>query len=205
MSGAVASRCRISTCGDAVSRSGLRSRVSGATSRRRSPSRQTSPGKAGGDYWNTNYPQPTYVSSRRYALHVETTAYSAFDFRQAGFHEIEVWAVPDHIELTARPSFPGLVEALSERFGRQPPFLNGSMAAPSSASRTARDPSSGSNDDCRRRQGLRASGAKIGSACAIHRSARGCSGTGRRTRIDILVCLSASQSWQTGASGSSAM
>src|SRR5690606_31309866 len=39
-------------------------------------------GKAGGDYWTTNYPQPTYVSSRRYALHVETTAYSAFDFRR---------------------------------------------------------------------------------------------------------------------------
>lgn len=23
----------------------------------------------GGDYYNTNYPQPTYISSRRYALH----------------------------------------------------------------------------------------------------------------------------------------
>jgi alpha-glucosidase len=41
-------------------------------------------GKAGGDYWNTNYPQPTYVSSRKYALHLETTAYSAFDFRHLG-------------------------------------------------------------------------------------------------------------------------
>lgn len=79
-------------------------------------------GKAGGDYWNTNYPQPTYLSSRRYALHVETTAYSAFDFRQDGFHEVEVWAVPDRIELTARPSFPALVEAMAERFGRQPPL-----------------------------------------------------------------------------------
>jgi alpha-glucosidase len=79
-------------------------------------------GKSGGDYWNTNYPQPTYVSSRRYALHVETTAYSAFDFRQEGFHEIEVWTIPDRIELTARPTFAGLVEALSDRFGRQPPL-----------------------------------------------------------------------------------
>ena len=79
-------------------------------------------GKAGGDYWSTNYPQPTYMSSRRYALHVATTAYSAFDFRQTGFHEIEIWAVPDHIELTARPIFASLVEALSERFGRQPPL-----------------------------------------------------------------------------------
>ena len=79
-------------------------------------------GKSGGDYWNTNYPQPTYLSSRRYALHVETTAYSAFDFRQDDFHEIEIWAVPERIELTARPTFVALVEAMSERFGRQPPL-----------------------------------------------------------------------------------
>jgi alpha-glucosidase len=79
-------------------------------------------GKSGGDYWNTNYPQPTYLSSRRYALHVETTAYSAFDFRRDRFHEIEVWAVPERIEITARPTFITLVEAMSERFGRQPPL-----------------------------------------------------------------------------------
>ena len=79
-------------------------------------------GKSGGDYWNTNYPQPTYLSSRRYALHVETTAYSAFDFRRGDFHEIEIWAVPERIELTARPTFIALVEAMSDRFGRQPPL-----------------------------------------------------------------------------------
>jgi alpha-glucosidase len=79
-------------------------------------------GKSGGDYWNTNYPQPTYLSSRRYALHVETTAYSVFDFRRDDFHEIEIWAVPERIELTTRPTFLSLVEAMSERFGRQPPL-----------------------------------------------------------------------------------
>jgi len=79
-------------------------------------------GKSGGDYWNTNYPQPTYLSSRRYALHVETTAYSAFDFRRDCFHEIELWAIPKRIELTARPTFIGLVEVMAERFGRQPPL-----------------------------------------------------------------------------------
>lgn len=79
-------------------------------------------GKSGGDYWNTNYPQPTYISSRRYALHVETTAYSVFDFRHGDFHEIEIWAVPEKIELTARPTFAALVEAMSDRFGRQPPL-----------------------------------------------------------------------------------
>ncbi|MDR3513059.1 MAG: alpha-glucosidase [Caulobacteraceae bacterium] len=77
-------------------------------------------GGGGGDYYNTNYPQPTYLSSRRYALHVETTAYSAFDFRHDGFHEIEVWAVPERIELWARDSYAGLVTAMADRFGRQP-------------------------------------------------------------------------------------
>lgn len=79
-------------------------------------------GKSGGDFWNTNYPQPTYLSSQRYALHVETTAYSAFDFRRGDFHEIEIWALPERIEVTARATFISLVEAMSERFGRQPPL-----------------------------------------------------------------------------------
>ncbi|KQM32294.1 alpha-glucosidase [Rhizobium sp. Leaf68] len=76
--------------------------------------------KAGGDYYHTNYPQPTYVSSRRYALHVETTAYSVFDFRRDGFHEIEAWAVPERLEFFAADSFKALVGQLSLRFGRQP-------------------------------------------------------------------------------------
>ena len=75
---------------------------------------------AGGDYWNTNYPQPTFLSSRHYALHVETTAYSCFDFRDPAFHEIEVWEVPTAIELFADARFAGLVTQLSTRFGRPP-------------------------------------------------------------------------------------
>jgi alpha-glucosidase len=77
-------------------------------------------GKAGGDYYNTNYPQPTYLSSAHYALHVETTAYSAFDFRHSHFHEIEIWDIPERLEFFTAPTFVGLVEALSSRFGRQP-------------------------------------------------------------------------------------
>lgn len=79
-------------------------------------------GRAGGDYWNTNYPQPTFLSSRRYALHVGTTAYAAFDFRDDGFHEIETWAVPERVEIWVRPDFPSLVGAMADRFGRQPPL-----------------------------------------------------------------------------------
>ncbi|HWT57412.1 MAG TPA: alpha-glucosidase [Rhizobium sp.] len=78
--------------------------------------------RAGGDYFNTNYPQPTYVSSALYACHVETSAYSVFDFRRKAFHEIEVWAIPERIEFFAAPTFVELVEVLSDRFGRQPPL-----------------------------------------------------------------------------------
>ncbi len=79
-------------------------------------------GHAGGDYYTTNYPQPSFVSSRRYAAHVETTAYSAFDFRHDTFHELEIWAAPERLEFHAASDFPALVERVSARFGRQPPL-----------------------------------------------------------------------------------
>lgn len=78
------------------------------------------PGRAGGDYWNTNYPQPTLLSSRRFALHVDTSAYAVFDFRADTFREIEVWEVPARIEGWAAPTLVDLVGTLSLRFGRQP-------------------------------------------------------------------------------------
>jgi sulfoquinovosidase len=79
-------------------------------------------GKAGGDYYTTNYPQPTFVSSRRYFAHLETTAYTDFDFRQPDAHELQVWAVPSRLEVRVADSFLTLVEAISARFGRQPPL-----------------------------------------------------------------------------------
>ncbi|MGL5990126.1 MAG: alpha-glucosidase [Plesiomonas sp.] len=77
-------------------------------------------GKSGGDYYHTNYPQPTFVSSRKYSCHVETTAYADFDFRNDHFHELQVWAIPAEIQLKTAESYLGLVEKLSAQFGRQP-------------------------------------------------------------------------------------
>ena len=76
--------------------------------------------KAGGDYFNTNFPQPTFVSSRRYYLHADTTAYADFDFRHDGFHELQFWEVPQSIRIEAADSFPRLLEKESAFFGRQP-------------------------------------------------------------------------------------
>lgn len=76
--------------------------------------------KAGGDYYNTNYPQPTYVSSRKYYLHADCTAYADFDFRNEVFHELQFWAVPNRIRIEAANNWENLLYRLSEFFGRQP-------------------------------------------------------------------------------------
>lgn len=76
--------------------------------------------KAGGDYYNTNYPQPTYVSTKHYYLHVDSTAYADFDFRNETFHELQIWEVPASIRIEAAPTFLELLEKLSAFFGRQP-------------------------------------------------------------------------------------
>ncbi len=79
-------------------------------------------GRAGGDYHTTNYPQPTYLTSRRVAVHVETTAYAVFDFTASDHHALEVWAIPDRLELFTAPTVLALVQTLSDRFGRPAPL-----------------------------------------------------------------------------------
>ena len=76
--------------------------------------------KAGGDYYNTNFPQPTFVSSRHYYLHADTTAYADFDFRHPDFHELQFWEVPISIRIEAAGSFLDLLKKESSFFGRQP-------------------------------------------------------------------------------------
>lgn len=76
--------------------------------------------KAGGDYYNTNYPQPTFVSTKHYYLHVDSTAYADFDFRNPGFHELQIWEVPSSIRIEAAENFVELLEKESAFFGRQP-------------------------------------------------------------------------------------
>jgi alpha-glucosidase len=76
--------------------------------------------KAGGDYFNTNYPQPTFVSDKKYFCHLETTAYADFDFTNADFHELQCWDIPEFLLLDVEESFPALVENITGIFGRQP-------------------------------------------------------------------------------------
>ncbi|WP_239615437.1 alpha-glucosidase [Cohnella mopanensis] len=76
--------------------------------------------QAGGDYYTTNYPQPTFVSSHKYYCHVETTAYADFDFRHEQYHELQTWEIPKYILFETATSYLELVEKITGLFGRQP-------------------------------------------------------------------------------------
>lgn len=76
--------------------------------------------QAGGDYYNTNFPQPTYISSEMYFLHVDSTAYADFNFKNTEYNEIEVWEVPASIRLEAATDYLNMYEKVTGFFGRQP-------------------------------------------------------------------------------------
>lgn len=76
--------------------------------------------QAGGDYYNTNYPQPTFISTEKYFLHVDSTAYGDFDFRNEAFHELQLWEVPRQIYLEYASDYLELAQKVSAYFGRQP-------------------------------------------------------------------------------------
>lgn len=76
--------------------------------------------KAGGDYYNTNFPQPTFVSTNHYYLHVDSTAYADFNFKNEAFHELQIWEVPKQIRIESAPNFIELLGKMTSFFGRQP-------------------------------------------------------------------------------------
>ncbi|XP_037038410.1 sulfoquinovosidase-like [Bradysia coprophila] len=75
----------------------------------------------GGDFDYTYWPQPTFVSSRRYFFALESSAYSIFNFENSSAVEISIqsaqatgYFVVDQISLMS------LVRSVSQIFGRQP-------------------------------------------------------------------------------------
>lgn len=76
--------------------------------------------KAGGDYYNTYYPEPTFVSSRKYWLHADSFSYADFNFKRTDFHELFFWSIPSNIVISFKNSFLDLVEDLTAYTGRVP-------------------------------------------------------------------------------------
>ncbi len=77
-------------------------------------------GMAGGDYWTTNYPQPTFLTSHGLGAHLTSTAYSVLDFTDPARHVIQVWEARMQLELMAGETPAALVGRMADRFGRQP-------------------------------------------------------------------------------------
>lgn len=75
--------------------------------------------RAGGDYYTTYYPQPTFVSSRGYYLHAETYSYADFDFSREERHELTFWRMPETMTIGAKESMLETVQDVSALLGRQ--------------------------------------------------------------------------------------
>lgn len=76
-------------------------------------------GHAGGNYYTTNFPQMTYISSQKYYFHTEGSMYAEFDFSNADFHEMRYFGIPKCFVVETAPSYPELIEKLTLFLGRQ--------------------------------------------------------------------------------------
>ncbi len=75
---------------------------------------------AGGDYYSTYFPQPTFVSSDKYYCHVSGSSYMEFNFKNPDFHELEIWSVPQKLVIGSKNTLLELLEDMTELLGRQP-------------------------------------------------------------------------------------
>lgn len=77
---------------------------------------------AGGDYWTTNYPQPTVLSSLGYAIHVENPSYCEIDLSQPERLRLAIWGISPTVSLIDAGDAPKLVGKLGDQFGGQRPL-----------------------------------------------------------------------------------
>lgn len=75
---------------------------------------------AGGDYYSTYFPQPTFVSSDKYYCHISDSSYMEFNFKNDDFHELEIWSVPQKMTIGSKATLLELLEDLTDLLGRQP-------------------------------------------------------------------------------------
>ncbi len=76
--------------------------------------------KAGGDYYWTFFPQATFVSSRKYYLHIDESCYTALDFRHEAYHEMHLWSDSFRILLETGTSYIDILDKLTDLLGKQP-------------------------------------------------------------------------------------
>ncbi|MGC6231350.1 alpha-glucosidase [Hafnia paralvei] len=75
---------------------------------------------AGGDYYWTFFPQPTFVSSQKYFCHFDNSCYMNFDFSAPEYHELAIWQDEAVLHFDCADSYITLLEKLTALLGRQP-------------------------------------------------------------------------------------
>ncbi|MCS7174919.1 alpha-glucosidase [Pseudothermotoga sp.] len=74
---------------------------------------------AGGDWYSTYFPQPLFVSSRKYFCFVDGSSYMMFDFSKEDFFELMVWQLPVDLYFSSQETWEELLNKLTETLGRQ--------------------------------------------------------------------------------------
>jgi alpha-glucosidase len=74
----------------------------------------------GGNWYTTYFPQPTFVSSNNYFVHMDTTNFSRFNFKHQTTHELYNWRIPNTIIIGKYDEPLTTISKLSELLGRQP-------------------------------------------------------------------------------------
>jgi alpha-glucosidase len=76
---------------------------------------------AGGHWYNTYFPQPSFVTSTNMAVVCHTAAYAEFNFRKRDRAVLHFWEVPNAIKIHVDEATPGsAVGFVSEELGRAP-------------------------------------------------------------------------------------
>ena len=75
--------------------------------------------KAGGAYHTTYYPQPTFVSSAKYFIHIHSFDYSVLDFTSRTHHSVMSYSLPEKITVGFGSSLMDTASKVSLLLGRQ--------------------------------------------------------------------------------------
>jgi alpha-glucosidase len=77
---------------------------------------------AGGEWWTTYYPQPTFVSSQNYFVHVDSYAFAEFDFQDPNRHSLRLNEIPTRIVIDIQENALQTIDSLTLFLGRQRPL-----------------------------------------------------------------------------------
>ena len=73
-----------------------------------------------GSKFHNYFPQPTFISTRNYFVHINSYAYSILDFTENSVHCLHFWEVPGSILIGKEDSALEVISSLSNYLGKQP-------------------------------------------------------------------------------------